>query len=235
MAVQPPSLSGKAAATLATIPFWDLQAYPASSSTIDPKTGAITITPGIATGIYTTLPEGPNDPWPENISIWNTIKLGGMRAPGLVQLTGGRGKRIDANKVPGASGYMPSFMGYDAGEFEIKIKIWTAKQFIWLQQFLNLVAPPPSAKIQVRAVKADHPALALIQVYDIFVHKLGLATIDEQGFLHIPIYAAEYLPPLFNQTGPIQPGYEVTTNADGTQTVSSKTPPLGPHLTSTHP
>jgi hypothetical protein len=233
--VTPPSLAAQAAGSMRTIPFWDLQAFPAASSTVDQNTGAITVSPGKAEGIYTSLPENPNDPWPENISTWNTIKLGGMRAPGIVYLTGGRGRRIDANRVPGASGYMPSFMGYDAGEFVITVKIWTAKQFAWLVEFLNLISPPPSAKIEARAVKADHPALALIQVYDVFVHKLGLAQIDDHGVLTLPIYTAEYLPPLFNQVGPIQPGYEKVTNPDGTYTVSAKTPPAPPSTTSIGP
>lgn len=238
MAIQAPPLTAQALGTMGTIPFWDLSALQTVSSK-DPLTGQQSdlsrTQQATAPGIWTCLPENPNDPWPENVSIWNTIKLGGMRSPGVIQLTGGRAKRIDANKVPGASGYMPSYMGYDAGEFEIKVTIWTPKQFVWLLKFLNVISPPPSAKIQPRAVKADHPGLAMIQVYDVFVHKLGIPQISDHGSLEMIIYAAEFLPPLYAQTGPIQPGYEVINNPDGTQTVNVKPLPVSPAVNSIGP
>lgn len=219
-------------------PFWDQPAlkpaseYPSGSNQISPGVFSSGL---IASGIQTALPESPNDPWPDSLSPWDTIKVAGMRAPGIARIHGGRRKRFNPQIIPGLNGHVPNFYGYDCAEFTIKLTIWTPAQWAWLYQFIALIQPPPTSKIQPLAVKIDYPSLRLMNVYDCYVVHVSIPELHDKQEVTIDIPCVEYLLPTGLGPGPLQPATEVKTNADGTNTVSSKQPPADPSITSIGP
>lgn len=221
---------------MSSIGFWDQSALVLTGGGPSSPGGLISnqIAPGVfsagsvAPGITTALPETPNDPWPDNLSPWDTIILAGMRAPGIASLKGGRGKRIVPQETPGASGQIPIFYGYDCAEFSVELKIWTPKQWIWLQTLIKLIMPPPSAKVQPKAVKVDYPSLALLNIYDIYVVHVKLPVVDRYGMMTIEIPCLEYLLPTDVGAGPLQASAEVKVNPDGTLNTQTRTPPTPP-------
>lgn len=210
-------------------PFWDQPA-------LVPNDGPGGVSRLIAQGIFTALPESANDPWPDYLSPWDTIKLAGMRAPGVPRVHGGRGKRFHPQVTPGLNGHVPNFYGYDCAEFTIKLTIWTPAQWAWLYDLVSLVMPPPSSKIQPVAIKVDYPSLRLLNIYDCYVIRVAIPDLhEEKQIVTIEIPCVEYLLPTGLGATPLEPATEITTNADGTQTVSSKAPVADPSTTAVGP
>lgn len=231
-----PDTSGKAFPPIKGIPFWDqaaLEKVDTSAPGPGPNQGVGKASQ--APGIITALPEDPYSPWPEELSLWDTIKLAGMRAPGIARVEGGRGRRVPSMIVPGASGSAPTFLGEDAVEFFIHLTIWTPKQWYWLQQLITLISPPPTALIRPKGIKVDYPGLALLNIYDIYVVRIAIPKPDEYQRGHIEIHCTEFLPFLNVGSGPLKPSAEVTLNPDGSNTVNSRPPPSSPLLNSIGP
>lgn len=231
-----PNITGPQAAAAVpqnrtSIPFWDQGAFPVVTTT-DPQTGLGTDGYLPAPGIITLLPESPNDPWPDGVSLWNTIKFNGVRAPGIAQVRGGRRRRIDLRLTPGSSGATASNMGYDPGDFTVVLTLWTPRQWAWWQNMVYMLNPPPTAKVQPVAVKVDHPGLKSIGVTDCYVESIAIPEISDRQEMRIEIDCIEFLPQLNEGVGGPKPAAEPTFNPDGTITVSSRQMPPDPSTTS---
>lgn len=212
-------------------PFWD-QAAASPARPID------TVAPGtlVAPGIITALPESPLDPWPPELSLWDTIKIAGMRAPGLPRVLGGKGKRIQVKLSAGSNGAVPTYLGEDPCDFSIRLTIWTPNQWKWLKQFVDLISPPATVRIAPKIAKVEYPALALIGIYDMYVVRVAIPTVDDQGRGTQEISCVEYLPSVYTTAGPMEATPEVVTNPDGTMTVTSKRSDIAsPARTNTRP
>lgn len=218
--------------------FWDQPALKAASE-LPP--GSNQIAPGqfsnglIAFGIYTALPESPNDPWPDYLSPWDTIKMAGMRAPGIARVHGGRGRRFNPQVSAGSSGALPNSFGYDPGDFTVTLTLWTPAQWRWLYDFIQLISPPPSAKVQPKAVKVEYEGLKFLNLYDCYVIRVAIPEIKPDGSGTIVIPCSEYLLPQGEGAQPLQPNTEYKENGDKTMTVSSRTLPPDPSVTSSGP
>lgn len=216
-----------------TIPYWDQAAL------IPLREGILGVGPGkadfVAPGIITALPESPNEPWPPELSPWDTIIIGGIRAPGLARVSGGRGRRLPTMIIPGASGSSTDFLGEDPVAFTIQLTLWTPKQWAWLQDFIKPLLPPPTALIHPVAVKVYYPGLALLNVYDIYINRIAIPQPDAYQRGHIEISCSEFMPFLNTGASPLLPGTEIRTNPDGTTTITSKPPPPTPLLNSLGP
>jgi len=240
MAVTPPTgpggLGTQAAATFKGIPFWDEGAYPFGTVvSVDPNTGAKTISQAPAPGIITLLPETPNGPWLDDISEWETIYFNGMMAPGIARVKGGRRRRIDLRITPGASGATASNMGYDPGEFTVTLTLWTAKQWKWLQDMMGMLLPPPTAKVQPRSVKVNYPALRIVGITDCYIESVAIPEVNEQQIGRVEFDCLEFLPQQNEGGGVLAPASEWTQNPDGTWSSVSRSPPADPSITSIAP
>lgn len=216
-----------------TIPYWD------QSALIPIREGIVGIGPGradfVAPGIISALPESPDEPWPPELSQWDTIIIGGIRAPGLARVTGGRGRRLPAMIIPGGSGAAPNFLGEDPVSFQISLTLWTPKQWLWLQDFIKPLLPPPTALIHPVAVKVYYPGLALLNVYDIYINRVAIPHPDEYQRGHIEIMCSEFMPFLNTGAGPLQSATEINKTPSGGYIMFSRPPPPSPLLNSLGP
>jgi hypothetical protein len=138
------------------LPFWD--------------PGAITTNDNgekDAPALLTFIP--PNDvPWPDELSPWEMIVLNGIRAPGLARLEGGKHIPYDRKAALGQLVGAASFFVFDPVSFSLTLTIWTPEQWTELQELLPQIMPPPGPNPNPRAVRAEHPALALLGVDTIY-------------------------------------------------------------------
>lgn len=215
-------------------PYWESSALKPASELPpgNPLFGARGL---VGFGILTALPESPNEPWPDYLSQWDTIKLAGMRAPGIARVHGGRGKRFNPQVTIGLNGHVPNFLGYDCGTFTIKLTIWTPAQWAWLYQLIQLIMPPPTAKIQPVAIKVDYPALQALNIYDCYVVHVAIPDLHDNEIVTIDIPCVEYLLPTGLGAGPLEASTDRVDNPDGTISVSTKPPPADPSVTSIGP
>lgn len=194
------------------IPFWD---------------PGVTANPG---SVQSLLPEYENAPWPDQLSPFNTILMAGIRAPGLAVLKGGRAKRFSAEATPGDAGQIFNFYGYDYSQFSIKLHLWTVKQWEWLQRWLPVISPPPTAAVTPRAVKVDHPVLRLNKVTDAYVIHVGFPDVDKEGLMTLDIECVEYLSPqIALGAGTVRGSAVTTVLPDGRRiTITVPNPPVIP-------
>jgi len=218
-------------------PFWDPGALVPAG-----QLGNNQIAPGvfsagnIAPGIWSAIPESPSDPWPDQLSLWETIKLNGLRAPGICRVEGGRRRRIDERFANGSSGVTPANMGYDCGRFTITLTLWTPKQLEQLRAMLDLIQPPPTAKVQPRAVRAEHPALLLWKIDTIYIEGVEFPRHIGKQIFEVVIDAVEYLLPQNEGAAKEQPSAPSTDLGGGTWSVPQPRPmPADPSATAVAP
>ncbi len=126
---------------MSNVPFWDPGAYPAVS-TRDPKTGVTSTGSQPAQGIVAfPASEDPTMPWPDELSLWETIYFNGQRAPGLCRVRGGRRRRLDSKTAFGSSGSAVTSGGYEPAEFQITLRLWSAVHFSRWCALVNVLFP----------------------------------------------------------------------------------------------
>jgi hypothetical protein len=91
--------------------------------------------------------------------------------------------------------------------------------------------PPPTAKIQPKAVKVQHPALNAINVYEIYVESIEIPKHVGKQIIEVTIDAVEYLLP--ENEGNAKVNFAVDTLPNGQFVVRSL--PADPSTTSTSP
>lgn len=214
---------------MSILPWWDPGAFP-QVTTVGPNGQQGTGTQP-APGIWTLIPETPSQAWPDQLSPWDCIYFSGQRAPGIARVDGGRRRRIDHRQSPGASGETAANMGYDPGEFTITLTIWTSMQWAALQQLMSTIQPPPTAKVQPKAVKVQHPALNVLNIYDVYIEGIELPKHIGKQVFEIVIDAVEFLLP--ENEGNAKIPYSVDQLPNGKYVV--RTVPADPSTTSTGP
>jgi len=143
------------------LPFWDQPAI-SKVSTRDPTTGKTTDGQARPAGIVALTPSDPRNPYPDELSPWDVITLNGVRAPGICRVEGGRHVALDLQKLIGQLEPSMVFLNFDPVPITLTLTLWTPAQFAALQDLLPHLLPAVGPNPILRAVKAEHPALALI-------------------------------------------------------------------------
>lgn len=101
---------------------------------------------------------------------WDTLIWGGGEAwPGLAQVKLSQAMKIDAKKAKGKNGGTPTFHGREpAKNIDIRVVVWTAKQFEKLQERLAFVWPKNPDKKAPAHHDITHPNCALLGVKSAF-------------------------------------------------------------------
>ena len=134
-------------------------------------------------------------PLPDWISPWDTITLAGLRLPGIARVEGGRRHRYDHKTTLGAVGEAATFLGVDPGEITITLTLWIASQWAELQDILPRILPPPSPKMQPRAVDVVHGPLNVLNIDQIYLVGCMVPQVTSPGGpVEVKINAWEYLP-----------------------------------------
>jgi hypothetical protein len=168
---------------MSAIPFWD----PYSSPSVD----------------------GPDsDPNP-----WGQVTIGGILLPGYCEVSGAAIHRIDVQKANGVDGGTLIERGYQPGEFDIDMKIWTEKHWdLWRETRpfifrrlnkvdLNDAKKSGATREQVAATEKaslsiSHPALADAEITACLIKSISLPRPGpERGTKIITLKCVQYITP----------------------------------------
>lgn len=166
-----------------SLPFWDQAA-------IIPKDGT-----AATQGITTVLPRG-SDPYPDELSPWDVITLNGVRAPGICRLDGGKHIPYDRKAALGQIVGPSALFVFDPVSFTLTLTLWTPRQWLDLQTMLPQLLPATGPNPEPRAVKAEHPALAMIGIDTVYFEGVGLPRHIGKQIVEVEFQCYEWRPPL---------------------------------------
>jgi hypothetical protein len=144
---------------------------------------------------------------------WGSVTIGNIVLPGICEVTGAATHRIDVQKANGVDGGTLIERGYQPGEFDIDMKIWTPKHWaLWLETRPSLFRrlskvdlndakkkTATAAQIEATARAAlpiAHPALADAEITACLVKSITLPRPGpEAGTKIITIKCVQYIPP----------------------------------------
>ncbi len=118
--------------------------------------------------------------WEEAPDPWDVLKLGGRTVPGITEITGRAGRKIDIRSPPGGDGARVRDRGYEPAQLEARVRVWTKAQLEELHELL--------AEIHPRRISAGPSSAALARANrDLRNLQLALAVNGEigndQGFI----------------------------------------------------
>lgn len=135
-----------------------------------------------------------------------------------------KGRKLDAKSANGSDGGRIIDKGYDLAKVTITLKLWLREHFaLWNEIVPELIPRPGRNRAVVRVV---HPALAMLNIEDVVIEKLGSLKHAGKGLFSVKITALEYHPPTSanatqsparasGQTVPREPPAILNTNAGG--------------------
>lgn len=152
---------------------------------------------------------GPSsDPHP-----WGQVTIGGITLPGTCEVSGAAIHRIDIQKANGVDGGTLIERGYQPGEFDIDMKIWTSEHWdLWQEtrpfifRRLNKIDANDAKKnaatadqvsaTEKAALPISHPALADAEITACLIKSISLPRPGpERGTKIITIKCVQYIPP----------------------------------------
>lgn len=108
-----------------------------------------------------------NVEYPDAITAWDRVYLGGLALPGIAVVRGSAKRRTDKKRRSGVNGARVTHLGWDASELKITVRIWTAEQLDALQPMMGNFKPK-SGKAP-KPVDVYHPGLALLGIHTVEV------------------------------------------------------------------
>lgn len=106
---------------------------------------------------------------------WEVIYMAGRRVPGLCEVEFKREHRIDKRAANGVDYQSITSLGYNGADVQIKIRMWTPQQWIDFQAITvpSIQPRPGKPNARPKAVKTEHPALAVWGTKSLFVTHVG--------------------------------------------------------------
>lgn len=149
---------------------------------------------------------------------WGSVILGGITLPGTCEVTGAAIHRIDVQKANGVDGGTLIERGYQPGEFDIDMKLWTPEHWqLWREtrpsifRRLSKIDPNDTKKkttasagqvsaTEKAALAVSHPALADAEITACLIKSITLPRPGpELGTKIITIKCIQYIPPAPNK------------------------------------
>lgn len=172
-------------AELLNVPYWD-----ALVDIGDEGSGDATA-PGVPAGSFGY---GEGDTFMKN--PWDVVNLNGKPLPGLCKVKAIGKLTIDRKKPPGADGLTITSQGYDPGNVDIEILLWTWAQWKEMVQAAVTLWARPRRGGQIKALDISHPALSLWGIRSVVIEGVS---IPEPGSIPqsmvVRLKAVEHLPP----------------------------------------
>ena len=131
-----------------------------------------------------TEPHGDNNPpgdntdapipfWADAPIIYDTCQLGGDILPGLVQVTGANGRKLDVKQSKGVDGATITDNGSEPEEINLVLTMWTRDQWKAFQAIVPKINP---SNVKGKMVPKDivHPVLNLFSIRRVYITKIVL-------------------------------------------------------------
>lgn len=131
--------------------------------------------------------------WDEPDGPWDRLQLGNFHMPGAWTVTCECSRDIDVKKSKGKDGAHVQDHGYRPATIHLKGTIWEREQWKLLQTILPELHPRKKGGDRA-PLNAEHPALAIMGVHTIYVHKIHAPEIGDKG-LELDIECLEWTPP----------------------------------------
>lgn len=98
---------------------------------------------------------------------WDTMKIGGIQVPGIVEVTASAGLAYEKSKPSGSHGARITLTGKDPRPVEVKVYVCTPEQWDALQTLIGRVYS--GDRKTAKAYDAEHPKLALYRIKALLV------------------------------------------------------------------
>lgn len=105
-------------------------------------------------------------------SPWDTVTIGSIQLPGVVEVEGDIGNRLDMKQPKGRSSARLEFSGYKPAEITINVQIWTADHWSSLQQLVIAIRPVNSVGIP-KAFDVVHPVFEAYNIRSIAIREIS--------------------------------------------------------------
>ena len=126
---------------------------------------------------------------------------------GKVRIKGAeRFYKIDVKDPQGSDGWTITYRGLRPKPFDIEFYIWTQAQYDYFTGSVLPAIQYSGTKGKVQALQVYHPSLSVINISQVFVHKIGaIEQISEDLLFKCTVNVSEYLnpPPLNTTTTPL--------------------------------
>jgi hypothetical protein len=130
------------------------------------------------------------------INPWDVVVLNGKPLPGVCKVKAIGKLTIDRKKPAGRDGLTITSQGYDPGNVDIEILLWTWKQWKEMVTAAVTLWARPRRGGQVKALDIFHPGLALWAIRSVVIE---CVSIPEPGpvpqSMVVRLKAVEHLPP----------------------------------------
>lgn len=131
-----------------------------------------------------------------NPSSWDTVTIGGISLPGVVELpASGRKYDWDKKKGKGAAGATTTLTNLPPAEFTVRVKLWQPDHFVSDDAMLLLITYAPEKGLPVIARDVYHPALSQLGISSCVAEEIGTIEHLGEGLFQREIKFIEYKPP----------------------------------------
>jgi hypothetical protein len=119
-----------------------------------------------------------------------------VRAPGICRLEGGKHIPYDRKAALGQLVGPSALFVFDPVSFTLILTLWTPRQWLDLQTMLPQLLPAAGPNPEPRAVKAEHPALAMVGVDTVYFEGVELPRHIGKQIVEISFQCYEWRPQL---------------------------------------
>lgn len=170
--------------------------------------------------------------WGALPSAWDFVYFGQFKLPGICRVSGDIKRRSDPKAISGKKGKTHTFLGDDAAEFEIKIRMWTAEH---LQTYVALVKAWKPSLEKIKGTTGNkiadypvfdifHPALNVYEIHQCHLLAFGILEPEgDDGFYSSKIKCVQYTPnEIRDKSGTGTPGQSGTILSRGAGAIAEK-------------
>lgn len=144
--------------------------------------------------------------WGVDPQAWDSVIIDGKtRLPGVAQISGQVKRRVEKKRAAGRHGTAVTYLGDEAAEFTISLKLWTQEHlsdFVAIIRSVSSKKPAEVAatskantKIKAPVLQVFHPVLAIYGVTQMHILEHSMPEPTDGGVYSVKLGCLEYLPP----------------------------------------
>jgi len=130
-------------------------------------------------------------------NAWDYLVLGGYQIPGVLEEPPKvePSRKADKKNGPGLDGATLTWQGYEPPDVTFKILIWKQEQWEAWQELYPLILPRPG-KPPAAPFTAEHPALAVVGIFEIAITKISAPErASQRGVMRITVQGVQWVKP----------------------------------------
>lgn len=128
--------------------------------------------------------------WDDDPRAWTYVTISGKQFPGIVAITGSKGRKVDVQAAKGEDGGTLVDNGYDPAKGSISLQL--SNRFEWEDWQIAFPGLDPAKKERL-PVEVQHPALLAIGIQRIYITTIGVPTLDA-GILSLTMDWVQWFP-----------------------------------------